>query len=98
MDTSFGEVYFFGPKSILLLLKYWLNILLKLICPIEEKKAKGSLGGGQLVRVQPAVSQAAVQLYLLAVSLPVKHQQPGDKLGSQISETTARIKISNFQQ
>ena len=67
----------------------------------EEKKAKGgvaSLGGGQLVRVQPAVSQAAVQLYLLAVSLPIKHQQPGDKLGSQISETTARIKISKFQQ
>ena len=41
VDTSFGEVYFFGPKSILLLLKYGLNILLKLICPIEQKKATG---------------------------------------------------------
>ena len=25
VDTSFGEVYFFGPKSILVLLKYGLN-------------------------------------------------------------------------
>ena len=68
------------------------------IIQTEDVTWVASLGGGQLVRVQPAVSQAAVQLYLLAVSLPVKHQQPGDKLGSQISETTARIKISKFQQ
>jgi len=39
----------------------------------EDVIWEGSLGGGQLVRVQPAVSQAAVQVYSLAVSLPVKH-------------------------
>ena len=54
----------------------WLILRVECIFKIsqtEDVTRIASLGGGQLVRVQPAVSQAAVQLYSLAVSLPIKH-------------------------
>ena len=56
-----------------------------------------SLGGGQPSRVQPAGSWhgLVVQLYSVAVSLPVKHQQPGDKLGRFWRNTPNDVTSSN---